>query len=365
MDVAAVIHASKKNLSEALARLSRVAPSKSSNPVFSCALIEPGSGELVMTATNLELEVRVIVPAEVGIGAVPTLVNVHLLTALVAKLPGEQVELSTDGAKLHVHGGGVRSHAATGDPTDFPPLRFPDGEFDLDATELARSIEAVSYAASKEGFQAAFRGVLFNLTSRGLRLVASDGFRLALRDTAVEGPEKRFLIPRRALNEVASLLVEGETVRLSVDDATATFVMRGARVRVKLLDTEFPDYERVIPKDTRLEFVASAERLRSAVDRVLLFSDSQANNRVEWVVSENRLRVEAESDLGAMTDHFDIQQGGSEPAMILAFNGRYVMDALKNIEGDVKFELSTPTAPAKITSLGDGGLLAVVVPLRV
>ena len=355
---------SKKTLSEGLGMLERVIPSRSSNPLLTAIKVDATDLGLTLTGTNLEIDLSCFVPAEVSEPA-SFVVPAHLFAQIVRNLGGELVELELNGAELAVRASGSDFKLQTGDLSAYPELTFPGtADATLDSAELARSLSSVRYAASNEAFQAVFRGLKVEQHAEKARVVASDGFRLALREFAVIGEPRSMIIPARSADELVRVLRDG-TVNLGFGDGMLSVTTERVRMNVKLLDGDFPDYERVIPKDIKLKVTLSAVALKEAVSRVAVLADKNANNRVEFLVSEGTLRLAAEGDYGRAQDTLSVQQEGSEPALSLGFNAKYVLDALGPIEGEAELLFSGSTSPAMFKGSGDAGYLAVVVPLRV
>ncbi|MPY68419.1 DNA polymerase III subunit beta [Deinococcus sp. SDU3-2] len=355
----------KKALTGALALLERIIPTRSSNPALLHVRVDAGEAGLRLSGTNLELDLECFVPAEVQFPESFT-VPAHLFGQLVRSLGSELVTLSLEGSELHVHAGGTSLSLQTGDLQAHPALAFPNqADLSLDAAELARALGSVRYAASNEAFQAVFRGIKLEHHPGFARVVASDGYRVALRDFPVEGTGGRnLIIPARSVDELTRVLKDGQA-RFTYGEGMLTVTTEQIRMNLKLLDGEYPDYERVIPKDIRLQFTLPAVTLKEAVGRVAVLADKNANNRVEFMVSEGKLRLSAEGDYGRAQDTVEVQQGGREPAMSLAFNARHVLDALGPVEGDVTLRLSGASTPGILQPVDGSAYQAIIVTLRV
>lgn len=360
----ASIQVTKKALSEALNLLERIVQSRSSNPILSYLKLSATERGLLLSGTNLELDLEAFVTAQVS-QDFATVVPAHLFAQIVRNLSNELVELSLQGSELHISGGSFKTKLQTGDLEAYPEIVFPSAsDSTLDARELARSLSSVRYAAATEAFQAVFRGIKLELKTTRARVVASDGFRLALRDFGEAGIDRNLILPAKAADELSRIFKDGE-VKLTFGNSLLTVASDRLRLNLKLMDGEFPDYERVIPAAAKLSVRLSAARLKESLKRVELLADKTANNRVEFQVSESTLQLIAEGDSGRAQDALEVEQGGSELAMTLAFNAKYVSDALGPIENEVLIEFSGPATPAMFRAVDDSGYLAVVVPLRV
>ncbi len=359
-----MIQVTKKVLAESLSSLERIVQARSSNPILTYLKLETTPNGLRLSGTNLEMDLETTVAAQVSEEAV-VVVPAHLFSQIVRSLSSELVELELSGNELNIQGGGFKTKLQTGDLDAYPELSFPSqADTVLDAREFARALSSVRYAAATEAFQAVFRGIKLELSEKRTRVVASDGFRLALREFAGSNVEKNLILPARAVDELTKLLKDGE-VQLSFAGSVLGLSTPRWKLNVKLLEGEFPDYERVIPKEVKLSIRLSASALREAVNRVAVLADKTANNRVEFQVSGSSLSLASEGDYGRAQDALEVFQEGTEPALTLGFNAKYVTDALGPLEGEVLIQLSGSNTPALFKAAEDSGYSAVVVPLRV
>ena len=354
----------KKTLSEGLGLLERVIPSRSSNPLLTALKVEASEAGLTLSGTNLEIDLSCFVPAEVQ-APQNFVVPAHLFAQIVRNLGGELVELELTGNELSVRSGGSDFKLQTGDIDAYPPLTFPGhADVSLDAGELARAFSSVRYAASNEAFQAVFRGIKLEHHGATARVVASDGYRVAIRDFPASGDGQNLIVPARSADELIRVLKDGEA-RFTYGDGMLSVTTDRVRMNLKLLDGDFPDYERVIPKDIKLQVTLPATALKEAVNRVAVLADKNANNRVEFLIQDGKLTLTAEGDYGRGQDTLNVTQGGTESALSLAFNARHVLDALGPVEGDVELLFSGSTSPAIFRSVGNAAYQAVMVTLRV
>lgn len=354
----------KKILSDGLGLLERVIPNRSSNPLITSMKIEVSETGLTLSGTNLEIDLSCFVAAEVQ-DPQSFIVPAHLFAQVVKNLSGELVALEIIGNELVVQCGGSEFKLQTGDLEAYPTLSFPSqADVSLDATELSKAFGHVRYAASNEHFQPVFRGIRLEHRESSARVVASDGYRVAICDFPATGEGQSLIIPARSVDELIRVLKDGEA-RFTYQEGMITVTTDRVRMNLKLLDGDFPDYERVIPAEVKLKLKVSSNALKESVNRVAVLADKNANNRIELLISENKLRLTAEGDYGRAQDTLEIEQSGSETAMSLAFNARHVLDALGPIDGDVELQFSGSTSPAIFGASGGGSYMAVVVALRV
>lgn len=358
------IHLTKKTLKAALDVLTRVIPSRSSNPVLTAmhATASRG-GSLILSGTNLEIDVRIGVPCEVDADH-DFLVPAHLFAQIITNLASELIELEVLGTQIHVRAGGSSTALQLGDVAAYPPLTFAhSGDMGVTAPDLLRLITRTRYAASNEAFQAVFRGLHFSSDGGGsLRGVGSDGYRLAIYRVPFTGPAVSMIVPARSTDEIVRVFKADETLSLGVHNHMLTITGRVARMNVKLLDGDFPDTERVIPRQVRGSFTLPAARLKESVNRVAVLADPHAHRRVDAAVGEGRVTLSSENDYGRARDTFEAVTAG-EPGS-LGMNSRFVLDALAGAEGEVTVTLAPGTGPFTLRASGDPEMLAVIVPLK-
>ncbi|KIX84432.1 DNA polymerase III subunit beta [Thermus filiformis] len=392
------IQLDKKTLAEALALLERVIPSRSSNPLLTylslalpAAIPDGKGGALVLTGTNGEVDLRLFVlPSgrEPVLGSGHVLIPAAPLAQVVRNLPGEEVLLEVEG-ELSLASASFQTRFAVADPEGFPEPLFPEPRLRLKAQDLLRALTHVRYAASNEEYRAIFRGIQLEFSEGGLRAVASDGYRLAVYDlkgAPVLERSAKLVVPARSVDEVVRVLKavaspgDSDEVDLGFAEGTLGLSLApkerplGVRMAVRLMEGEFPDYERVIPKEYVLEAEVEADTLRESLKRVSVLADRQ-NHRVDLFFEsasplgearEGRLTLSAEGDYGKGREELPVRASGV--AMTVSFNARYLLDALGPLEGPVRLRLSGAQTPAVVSGGGEGepdGYLAVVVPLRV
>ena len=355
----------KRSFSEALTILERVIPTRSSNPVLTQLWIEARPTGLLLRGSNGEIDLELLVPAEVS-GENARLVPGQLIGQVVRNLPGELVEMALDGTELTLESGSFSTRLATSDTSEYPRFDFSAQELvNLPATELARAVQRVRYAASNEDYRAIFRGVQIELHPGRLRAVASDGFRLALYDLSSSlDANKRFVVPARSADEMVKVLERAEgNVGLGVEGGHLILTAEGFRMAAALMEGEFPDYERVIPENFIFDCRVAAAGLRDSLKRVKVLADRN-NHRVDLVFSGGSLQVVAEGELGRGLERLEVE-APSDAEMALAYNAGYLLDALGPISGTARLRFSGAASASVIQDVDDEGYLAVVVPLRV
>lgn len=363
----------QKSLAETLAAVERVVPSRSSNPGMNLVKVDIGHDGLVMSGSNMDVDIRAEVAADVTTSSQEGspdggsyAVTAQLFAQVVRSLPGDEVTIEFGETEMHLTSGHYDTKLQLMSAGAAPELTFPTrfaGE--VDAEELSRALRAVRYAAAVADFQAVFRGVKFEFTEAGMRTVATDGFRLAYYATELStGLTGDIIVPAQSVDELLRVLGSGEAL-LELGDSELSVLHRGVSLNLKLMDGTFPDYERVIPTDFPVSVTLNPSTLAESLARVAVVTDRSSNNRVDLFVKNGQLLITAEGGYGRSQEALAVEQEGSESEIRLSYNSKYLIDALTPIRGDARLRFSGSSSRASVLNdLGDPGYLAMVVPLK-
>lgn len=363
-------------LLKALNHVQSVVERRNTIPILSNVMLVAENGMLSMTATDLEIEIREKVEAEIvepgGVTA-----PAHMMYDIVRKLPdGAQVELSLDetGNRLQVISGKSSFALQSLPREDFPALTAGEmpHAFALPAADLKRLIEKTRFAISVEETRYYLNGIYLHTLEEGgaalLRAVATDGHRLARVQTAqpvgADGMPA-IIVPRKTVNEVQKLLEEASgEVSIQVSDTKINFAFADIVLTSKLIDGKFPDYNRVIPDNNDKVLSVDAKAFGQSVDRVSAVSNEKSR-AVKISLESDRLTFTVSNpDSGSASDELSVGYAGE--AMEIGFNARYLLDITTQLDGDsATFELADSGSPTIIRDKDDVNALYVLMPMRV
>ena len=352
-------------LSEALQTVQRGVSTRPGIPALTGVLMTVGENELALTTTDLEVttEVRVAVDArEDGNALVPA----RLLADMVKALPPDAVDFETDGSQAKVScrsfEGTLRCLAAE----DFPAVRDVEGvKVTLDATGFAEGVTQVARAASRDEARPVLTGVLMEANREGLTMVATDSYRLAVREVQATGDgEARALVPERAIAEAGRAAggVEKGKVEVVIGDAQAAFRVGTLRMTSRLIEGEFPNYRQLLPEPGQNRLSTGRTELLEAVRRVGLLARESSPVRLEL----NALGVRLSSsspDLGGAVEAVEGAYEGED--LTVAFNPNYLGDGLSAPTSEkVTLELRDGLKPALVRGEGEDAYTYLVMPVR-
>ena len=378
------LQCAQEALAGALATVGRVVPGKSTLPVLTNLLLEadPADG-LRLIATNLDLTVSHRVRASVSTAG-RTTVPARLLADYVALLDrGKQVSLSltSSGHKLHLACDRYEANISTLPADDFPttPTVNSTIRIEVDGAVFRTAIEQVVFAAAPDDTRPVLAGALLRLDTGLLTLAAADGFRLAVRTVTLADTTTRaaWIVPARTLVEVAHSLpsAPGLPVTLSgtVGDHQLHVALGEVEIISRLIDGQFPDYERIIPRESTTTIILSTADLLRATRVAAVFARDNSNVvRLECTPPPEdgtpalgQVLVKAASaEMGDNVGQLDASVRGDSGQ--IAFNGRYLRDALEVLGSpQVGLQLSGSQRPGVLRPVGDleSAHLHVIMPL--
>lgn len=361
----------KRVLYEGLQSVSRAVAGRTTLPILSNVLLEVQDNQLHLVATDLEMSMECRLPiqdAEAGAVTVPA----RVLSEVVGSLPDANVHLSTDERHVLTLTCEKSRYSIHGLPADeFPQPPQVGGEisFEVGQVNLGRIIRRTAFAASLDETRAVLTGMLLSWDGQLLKVVATDTHRLAIDSLAVEGKvdkQVEVIVPARALRELERNLSSADEearLRVQIGENQIQFGFGEFSLVSRLIDGQFPNYERVIPQSIEAELSLDREELLSALRRAAIVARAEAN-KVIFRAQDSVLTVEAESaDVGRAHEELAAEYTG-EPIEI-AFNADYLTAALSEADSErVTIGLGGPLNPGLLRFAGDEDYFYVVMPMQ-
>ena len=336
-------------------------------PVLAGIRAELTGNRLRLTGSDLELTIEVdleVAGEQDGVAVLPSKIS----SDLVRSLGEPRVEVSIEGDEAQIVAGRFVSSIRLLPADEFPRLAMPgDDAVTLAAQDFAGALHQVVPAASADDARPILTGVLLAAEDGGLRLVATDSYRLAVRDlpgTSVLAEGQSVLVPSRALKELERLLGTAEEITLRLGEREATFEVAGVRLTTRLIEGEFPNYRGLIPASHPNRLTVNREALVEAVRRVKLLA-REPNTPVRLAMSAEGLELVAiTQDVGQAHEQLDATYEGEE--LTVAFNPEYLLAGVDVTPGD-EIHLDTVDAqrPAVIRASGAQEFLYLLMPVRV
>jgi DNA polymerase-3 subunit beta len=343
---------SREDLATALGTVARAVSTRGAVQVLGGILISAEAGTLSLAATDMEISLRASVSAETD-GDASVVVPGRLLTDLVRLLPGDTVSLA------HNEGEGVLT-VSSGDHTsklnvysaeDFPRLPPVDTPLHaVDASALLATIEKVGRAASRDESRPVLTGILVRFEGDKLVMAATDSYRLAVKETPLEGggPDLEAIIPARALQELARIGAGSDHVQLGVHENHVLFSAGDVWLTSRRIDGQFPNYKQLLPETFEIEITTPRAPLLEVVRRAGLMAQRNAPLRLRFAAGQ--LTVSAQTqDVGEATEALPVEFDGEE--LEIGFNPDFLRDGLDAVSGDtVQLKLINRLRPGLLAS---------------
>lgn len=363
----------QENLNKAVGIASRFASTKAQLPILGNILLSAQKTKLVVSSTNLEVSVSVQTGAKVeqdGDLCVPS----RVIGELVSNLPRETVSLSSDKEQLKIAVSEFSSNVLGMNTSDFP--KIPNSlskPIVLPKKEILESLSQVIFAASMDETRPVLTGALLVLTKNSITLAATDGFRLSQKKISITDQKGEFVpqkivIPKGVLSELGRSSEEADDIKFEVQEKEkqVIFGLGNVTLSSRLLEGEYPDYEKIIPKNSTLQILADKEELLRAVKLASIFARDAANI-VRLKILKDSIKIAAESgSSGSQETNVEAKIEGSAKDFEIAFNYRFLEEFLHSVNGDeVKMEFSGANAPGVFTDTKDSSYLHLIMPVKV
>lgn len=362
----------QENLARGLQVVSRAVSSRSTLPVLANVLLRTEDAGLKLTATNLEIGISCWIPGKIDTDGALT-VPARLLTDVVNGLPGgERVDLEVDGTTILIRAGRYQTHLRGMEADEFPviPAAGERPTTRIAQRELRGALGEVTFAAASDEARPILTGVLTRFNGDRLTLAAADNYRIAVKSIPVLDPvdDTSVVVPARSYLELMRILNDTDDpvdVVLAPSKSQVVFHVEGIDLVSRLIDGQFPNYQQVIPTSHGSRAVLEREELLKAVRLSALIASSAANV-VRLKLGENgsgAVTIAAAADVGDAEGEVEAAIEG-DPVTI-AFNARYLQEALANVDGDqLALELTGPLSPGVLKPIGDDDYVHVIMPVR-
>jgi DNA polymerase-3 subunit beta len=363
------------NLNRAVGTAARFASTRAQLPILGNILLTAQKTKVVVSSTNLEVSVSISVGAKVekeGEISIPA----KVINEIVGNLPKDTIELSAEKEQLKISAPNFTSTVLGMNSADFPKIPSSIGKeksINLSKKDLSKALSQVIFATSIDETRPVLTGVLFIWEKGGLSLVSTDGFRLSQkRIKTVSGDSfPKIILPKMILSEILrSQDDDGEIFfELKEKDKQVVFGLEDMILSSRLLEGEYPDFEKIIPKSSSVKILLDKEEFLRTVKLASVFARDSANI-VKIKVLKDSLKITAESGTsGNQETKIDAKvetESSAESGFEIAFNFRFLEEFLHSVVGEeVKMEFSGENDPGIFTDTSDSSYLHLIMPVRV
>lgn len=361
----------REALLKPLSSVSGIVERRHTLPILTNLLLEAKQNTLTLTATDLEMQISLSLPAEPS-ADIATTVSARKMLDICRSLPDQsQISLEITDSRMQVRAGKSRFNLQTLPAADYPLMAKGGGDTNLTLSlaqnQLKRLLRQVEYAMAQQDIRYYLNGLLFEVNGNRLNVVGTDGHRLSFTSTELqESYEKQELIlPRKTVLELIKLLDDSDDeVAIEVSANQANFSFSGIRLISKVIDGKFPDYTRVIPTGYQNMFEINRQSLLLAMQRASILSNEKYRG-IRMVLGKDSLRlISSNSEQEEAEEEMEIPYGGD--SLDIGFNVTYMIDVLTNVSNDsVTFAFNDANSSCLVTIPGDENYKYVVMPMRI
>jgi len=360
----------REKLQEGLLAVVASVPTKTTLPVLSNILVEARKDGIRLSGTDLDIAVTTTVPAEVDDEGAITL-PAKKLADIARELPAASVRISGSGEQRASVDCGKAKFKLLGLPRDefpsFPQIKF-DQPWKVPAKDLHKLIGHVAFAVSTEESRPILNGVLWELRKDRMRMVATNGHRLARMEVPLEGGSSNadLIVPPKALEQIRRLFGADDVVEIARSENHLGFRSGGTQVFTRLVEGPYPNYEQVIPRENDKFATVDRVAMAAALRRMSIVASEQTH-RIRLALSGGTLKFSVQTpDLGEAQDEMPVTYEGD--ALEIGFNAAYLLELLKYMPTDeVRFTFKAPERAATAEPVGwddNAAYLGLVMPLR-
>ena len=361
---------SRETLSKPLQLVTGVVERRQTLPVLSNVLLVLEGSQLSMTGTDLEVELIGRVDVEKGSEAGEVTVPARKLMDICKSLPDSaSLKMELDDNKLIIRSGRSRFTLSTLPSSDFPSAEESSEalEFSISQERLKEMLDSTSFAMAQQDVRYYLNGLLFEVSPNFLRLVATDGHRLAMDTEDMSAPTDKILqviVPRKGILELARLLGEGED---NVDIVIGSNHIRAKTANFtftsKLVDGKFPDYDRVLPKGGDKKIIADRNELRQSLSRTAILSNEKFRG-IRLTLLDDEIKILANNPEQEEAEEIVAVEYKGD-SLEIGFNVSYLVDVLTVLDTETaQIIVSDPNSSALIQGADGSSALYVVMPMR-
>lgn len=355
-------------ISVASATVAKAVSQKAAIPSIEGILISAENGKVTLTGYDLELAIVTEIEANIEEeGSV--VINAKTLCDIVRKMPGEVITISADERKLCNLKSGNSEFSLNGIGADeYPELPAVQNgtDIDIDTDIFTKMVRKTVFACAVADTRPIFMGVKFEIGEGELKMIALDGFRLAIRKEKINynGEPLNFIVPSKTLNEI--IKISGETdddISISLGRRHIVFTIGSYSIISRLIEGEFLNYTKTIPTGSKTQTIVSVSDLLNAIERTAIVITDRVKSPVRCIFGGNEIKMNCITNTARVNDKINASVLGEK--IEIGFNSKYFIDALKNADCDeVKIEMIDSIKPIKITPVDNDNFLFIIMPVR-
>jgi DNA polymerase III subunit beta len=359
----------QKLLSHKISIVQKAISNKTTLDILKGILLKTEDGNLKLTGYDLELGIQTYTQAEI-IEPGSIIVNSRLFGDIIRKLPDSFIEIETDeDNNVYINCENSRFNIKGDSPIEYPQLPEVDeySLYEIPQDLLKNMIKQTVFAISQDQTKPILMGELLEIDNNNINLIAIDGYRLAVRGGQIKNDigNNKVIIPGKTLSDINSLISnEEDNIKIGIDEKNAVFIVNETKIITRLLEGEFIDYKKLLPREYNLRVKAKTRDFLNSIERASLLAQSEKNNLIKLSIRDESIAITSNSERGNVYEEVKIQLEGEY--LDIAFNSRYLIEALKIIDSDeIYLEFTTNVNPCIIKPVGEVKYTYLLLPVRI
>ncbi|WP_160680308.1 DNA polymerase III subunit beta [Clostridium sp. C8-1-8] len=357
----------KSKLQDSISIVQKAITGRSTMPILEGVYINASNNSLTLIGSDKDVSIETKLEADVlEKGAL--VVDAKIFGEIIRKLPNDEVKIETlDNNGIQITCQKSEFNLIYMNADDFPSLPNINENmiFSVPQNQLKNMIKGTSFAIAQDEIRPILQGILFEVKESYLNLVALDGYRLALRRELIDTQNTiNAVIPGKTLNEVAKILEDTDNqVNITFTPNHILFNLGETKVISRLLEGEFIQYNSILPQEHKMSVTVKKQHLQNSIERASLMAKEGNSNLIKLDIQDDAMVITSNSQLGKVREEIAVNMQGE--GIQIAFNSKYLLDVLKNMEEDeVVLELTSGVSPCVIKNKINENSKYLVVPVR-
>lgn len=357
----------KQKLQEGISISSKAITGKTTMPILEGIYISAKDNQLKLIGSDMDVSIETMVDADIKEeGSI--VIDSRIFGEIIRKLPNSEIIIETlenEIIQITCQKSVFNLVYMNGD--EYPELPKINESLSVEVPQniLKSMIRGTSFAIAQDETRPILQGILFEVKDKKLNLVALDGYRLAIRTEFLDNDNNiEVVIPGKTLNEVSRILEDiSDIVKITFTDNHILFNLSNTKIISRLLDGKFVNYSSLLPQEYKILLDVKKQELQNCIERASLMAKDSNSNLIKLDIQEENMIITSNSQLGKVREELNINLQGGE--MQIAFNSKYLLDVLKNIEDDeVKLEMTSGVSPCVIKCKNTDNSKYLVLPVR-
>lgn len=359
----------KNELQEAVSTVLKAISSRTTMPILQCILLQATNNTLTLTGNDLELGIECKIKAEV-IENGSIAIESKIFSEIVRKLPNYEVFISVDSnglTKILCDKSKFNISGLPGNEFIHLPTVEKENSFPFSQLTLKEMIHQTIFSIAMEETRPVLTGELIEVKNQVIRMVSVDGYRVSIRESLLENPMNniRLIVPGKTLNEINKILSgnEDDVLTIYYTDKHILFEFDSTLVVSRLLSGEFPNYEQIFSKDYETLITIDRKNTVNSLERASLVAREMKKNLIKMEINQEKMIITSNTDLGNVYDELEIKKEGKN--IEIAFNPKYLIDALKVIDEDfINVQFTSSLNPCIIRPIEGNAYKYLILPIR-